>query len=377
MKVVFVSNYFNHHQRALSDALYKETNGNYTFIQTMPMENERIRLGWGETLPAYVKLSYGDFSAYQACVELINDADVVIAGNAPEKMVRARIRAGKLLFRYSERIYKNKRKLLQLPLRFIKYHWNNHPPENIYLLCASAYAAGDYRKTRNFVGKAYKWGYFPVVTHRHLDELIARKNENPRVSLLWVGRLIGLKHPEVAVLLAKRLRDEGYSFDLDIIGSGDMEKTLEDMIQANSLQNNVHMRHAMPPEQVREHMDRADIFLSTSDYNEGWGAVLNESMNSACAVVSSHAVGAAPFLINNGVNGFIYQNADVEDAFVKVKKLINETALRQTLAAQAHKTISDIWGAEQAAKRFVELANVILEGGNAQELYHSGPCSKA
>ena len=71
MKVVFVSNYFNHHQRALSDALYKETNGNYTFIQTMPMENERIRLGWGETLPAYVKLSYGDFSAYQACVELI------------------------------------------------------------------------------------------------------------------------------------------------------------------------------------------------------------------------------------------------------------------------------------------------------------------
>lgn len=376
MKVVFVSNYFNHHQRALSDALYKETSGNYTFIQTVPMEAERIQMGWGETLPAYVKLSYGDSLAYKACVDLINEADVVIAGNAPEKMIRARIRAGKLLFRYSERIYKNKKKLLQLPLRFIKYHWNNHPSRNIYLLCASAYAAGDYRKTHNFVGKAYKWGYFPVVTHRQLDELIARKNENPRVSLLWVGRLIEWKHPEVAVLLAKRLRDEGYSFELDIIGGGAMERRLEDLIQSNRLQNNVHMRYAMPPEQVREYMDRADIFLSTSDYNEGWGAVLNESMNSACAVVSSHAVGAAPFLINNGVNGYIYQNADIEDAFVKVKKLIDDTALRQTFAAMAHKTISDIWSADQAAKRFVKLANTMLAGAEAKDLFPSGPCSK-
>ena len=34
-------------------------------------------------------------------------------------------------------------------------------------------------------------------------------------------------------------------------------------------------------------MEKADIFLFTSDRREGWGAVANEAMNSACALVVS------------------------------------------------------------------------------------------
>ena len=33
-------------------------------------------------------------------------------------------------------------------------------------------------------------------------------------------------------------------------------------------------------------MEQADIYLFTSDRNEGWGAVANEAMNSACAMVA-------------------------------------------------------------------------------------------
>lgn len=48
-------------------------------------------------------------------------------------------------------------------------------------------------------------------------------------------------------------------------------------------------------DKVRGFMERAGIFLFTSDRQEGWGAVLNESMNSGCAVVASHAIGSVPF----------------------------------------------------------------------------------
>ena len=47
MKIVFVSNYYNHHQSAVSMALDKLTNGQYTFIQTEPMSEERLKLGYG------------------------------------------------------------------------------------------------------------------------------------------------------------------------------------------------------------------------------------------------------------------------------------------------------------------------------------------
>ena len=61
MKIVFVSNYFNHHQKALSDAFFNYTNGNYFFIQTSPMSEERIKLGYKEEcLPNYVLVSYDD-----------------------------------------------------------------------------------------------------------------------------------------------------------------------------------------------------------------------------------------------------------------------------------------------------------------------------
>lgn len=80
--------------------------------------------------------------------------------------------------------------------------------------------------------------------------------------------------------------------------------------------------------QVREHMQKANIYLFTSDYNEGWGAVLNEAMNSGCAIVASHAIGSVPFLINNNQNGLIYKNDDLEDLYIKVKLIINDKNLQ-------------------------------------------------
>ena len=80
------------------------------------------------------------------------------------------------------------------------------------------------------------------------------------------------------------------------------------MIREKKLEDCVHMLGAMSPDEVRKHMEQANIFLFTSDRNEGWGAVLNEAMNSGCAVVASHAIGSVPYLIKNGNNGYIYEN---------------------------------------------------------------------
>ena len=89
MKIIFVSNYYNHHQSALSNALFKLTKENYYFIQTMPMEEERKALGWGKgRLPSYVKESYCSNEINQECIDLINRADVVIIGSAPNKIIK-------------------------------------------------------------------------------------------------------------------------------------------------------------------------------------------------------------------------------------------------------------------------------------------------
>ena len=97
-------------------------------------------------------------------------------------------------------------------------------------------------------------------------------------------------------------------------------------------------------------MEESEIFLFTSDRNEGWGAVLNESMNSACAVVANCAIGSVPFLLNNGDNGYIYKDGDVDDLYNKVKSLLDNADERKCIAKNAYATMVDEWNAENAAQ---------------------------
>lgn len=101
---------------------------------------------------------------------------------------------------------------------------------------------------------------------------MAKKQLEDRwVSILWAGRLIPWKHPEAAIYLADTLKEQGYQFRLSLIGSGVMESQLRAIIQEKGLEDRVALLGALSPEQVRCHMEQAEIYLFTSDFHEGWG----------------------------------------------------------------------------------------------------------
>lgn len=376
MKVVFVSNYYNHHQAPFSEYMAKRDGVLYTFIETGRISEERRKLGWGiENYPPFVRNALLSKETYNESIRLINEADVVIYGSAPERFFKERLKNGKLTFKYAERIYKTGFKWWQQPLRFVKNLSRGWSKKNHYLLCASAYSYADFSKTFNFRNRAYNWGYFPQL--KRYDDFDLLINGKERNSILWAGRFIDWKHPESAINVAERLKKEGYSFNLKIIGTGVLEEDIKKSIEEKGLNDCVKMLGAMKPEQVREHMEKSEIFLFTSDFNEGWGAVLNESMNSACAVVASHAIGSVPLLVEDGKNGFIYKNGDEDDLFEKTRFLLDNPEKRVEVSKKAYRTISEKWNAEVAAERFLSLVNSINSGEKKPELYTDGPCSSA
>ena len=163
MKIVFVSNFFNHHQQPLAKAFYKLLGDEYTFIETAIMGEERVKLGWGGMQkPCYVKQMYIKEQT-AICQELINSADVVIHGSAPLWIIRQRLKDGKITFRYTERRYKKKCPIYMLPKYFFSDFKNYIRYKKFYMLCASAYTSADFSKTHTFRNKAYKWGYFTEV----------------------------------------------------------------------------------------------------------------------------------------------------------------------------------------------------------------------
>jgi len=310
----------------------------------------------------------------EECQSIINKADVVIYGSAPYALLADRLKKGKLTFKYSERIYKSGCPYHKLPWHFILYSKKYRRYKNFYILCASAYASADFAKTFTFLKKAYKWGYFTEVKRHDINALIDSKQKG---SILWVARLINLKHPEIAVEMARRLKRDGYVFNMKLIGNGELEGNIRSMIDKYSLGDCVHMLGAMRPELVRKHMEKSEIFLFTSDRNEGWGAVLNESMNSACAVVANGAIGSVPFLMKDGENGYIYRDSDIDDLYNKVKMLLNDSNERHRIGKNAYNTMIEEWNAENAANKFVALCKKMHSGEYRPFPYESGVCSRA
>ncbi len=367
MKLLFISNYCSHHQKPLCDAWFRRYGGDFAFIATEAMPDQRKAMHW----PEYEALPYA--LSREALPEAVEKAEMVVLGHAPLSLVQSRLKAGKPVLRYAERVFKSGYFRSKWLPRLLSYHWRYGRHRSLYLLAAGAYAAGDYHRHGAFLGKSYQWGYFPETRCYDVEQLLNRKE---RTAILWCGRLISWKHPEAALELACRLKESGYDFSLDIIGTGEMEAALQQQIAARKLSDRVHLLGAMPPDRVRACMEKAGIFLLTSDFQEGWGAVVNEAMNSGCAVVASHAAGAVPWLIQQEKNGLIYENGDLDTLFSQVKALLDSPVRQKELGRRAYETITVRWNAEVAAERFALLAQDLAERGKCMR-YSSGPGSPA
>lgn len=378
MKVTFYSNFLNHHQLPFCLAMYNKLGSDFVFVATEQIPQDRLELGYEDMNAKYpfVITTYDSVQKEQRAEQLSLESDVIITGSCPEKYITNRIMQNKLTFRYSERIYKRGLWRVLSP-RGLYYMYKNHiqyKKKPLYMLCASAYTAGDFALVGAYRNKTYKWGYFPEVIEYNIDNLLGEKQAKI-TQILWCGRFLDWKHPEKAIYVAKRLKESGYQFHLKMIGIGEKQEEIRELVQRYKLTEEVDLLGSMPPEQVRSHMEEANIFLFTSDFNEGWGAVLNESMNSGCAVIASHAIGSVPFLIDHKVNGLVYRNDDSDELYQHVKYLIDNPEKCQELGKNAYQTLKEKWNAENAVNNFLKLTQKILMGEGT--LVIDGPASVA
>lgn len=384
MKITFVSNYINHHQIPFSNACYGQLGDGYRFIQTEPMEEERVAMGWGREVDGipYVKNFYEE---PQVCRDLIIDSDVAIFGWIRREdlldvtaVIEERLEEGRPSLRVSERIYREGQWKAVSPRGLVR-KYRDHTrfrKKQVGLLCAGAYVASDFHLVRAYPDKMFRFGYFPETRHYTEEELEGRKERDGKIHFLWAGRFMPLKHPEYAVRIGEELQREGCSFHMHMAGSGAMEEELKRQVLEKGLAESFTFYGYMEPVRVREIMERCHVHLFTSNHLEGWGAVVNEAMNSGCAVVGSAEAGAVPYLIRHGVNGMVYRGS-YEDFAEKVKELVRDREKIRQLGRAAYRTISDKWNAEYAAGELLRFCRDWKEKGRMIPAAGDGPLSAA
>lgn len=376
ISIVFASNFFNHHEKPFCEELNALDDVDFRFVQTEEMSAERVKLGWGEDLSRYpyVVCAYGNNNEREKALALCRDADILILGSAPYDFVAERVKANRPTFYYAERLFRqgiwhmlNPSTFLAVMKRFVLPGRKS----NFYLLASSAYTAYDTARIGAFAHRRFKWGHF-IDTASHAS----RNDENKPTKLLWVGRFLELKHPEYSVKIAKALKDREVEFHLDIIGTGSEEVSIKKMITDFGLVDYITLHGSMTPDDVRGFMENADIYMFTSDFNEGWGAVLGEAMASGCAVVASHAAGATPFLARHDENALIYKSGDYSSFESQVMHLIDSPDTRQRLSEAAAATMRELWTPRVAAHRFYEVCKAIVSG-KPMPVFEDGPMSEA
>ena len=344
VKITFISNFLGPHQLPFCKAMVNRLGEDFKFVATEPMTEERIKLGWSldkDTYPFEIKANESN-ELQKKAEQLAIESDVVIIGSAPDSYIIPRLKRNKLTFKYSERPLKK------------GIHWNNiahiicgmwlhhgrFQSKPIYMLAASAYTAGDYARFGCYRGKCYKWGYFPEAKKYDPDELMKGKLsaasdglKSPCVSILWAGRLIGWKHPDASIRLAESLKKKGYSFKMTLIGTGEMEEQLHNMIRDKNLEDCVEMPGAMKASEVRSYMEKADIYLFTS--------------------------------------------GNQKQLEQQVCRLMDDAEYRMKLGLNAYHTIADLWNADVAAERLIDLCENIIFAKKTKSPYENGICSEA
>jgi len=156
---------------------------------------------------------------------------------------------------------------------------------------------------------------------------------NGEVRLLYVGRISKEKDLDVLAQAYRRLRDEGLSIQLFVVGHGPYSTTL-----AETMPDAVFTGYLKGKELAAAYAS-ADIFVFPST-TDTFGNVIIEAQASGVPVIVSDS-GGPKELVEDNTNGLITKSHDVEDFTRAIRALVVDPALRKRMGDQARQSVVD------------------------------------
>ena len=149
--------------------------------------------------------------------------------------------------------------------------------------------------------------------------------------LLFVGNIERRKGLDVLLMALGSLQD--LNLHLDIAGSINAESTyfqeIKRIIALNKLGRDVSFHGLLGPKNLVSLYQKADIFVFPSRH-ETYGMVLVEAMSFGLPIVAS-AIPTTIEIVQDGINGIIYETEDCEALAAAIRKLTSTNRLRRKI----------------------------------------------
>ncbi|SHH38625.1 glycosyltransferase [Winogradskyella jejuensis] len=155
------------------------------------------------------------------------------------------------------------------------------------------------------------------------------------INILFVGRLIELKGPILAIKIVEKILEARDNVILNIIGDGPMFSECESYIEINNLTDRIHLLGSKSQSDIKYHMKNSDIFLfpgivDGQGNSEAQGLVIQEAQAMQLPVVTSNVGGISDGLIDKKT-GFIVEESNVDTFVSKIVWLMDNPSIRKEM----------------------------------------------
>ena len=364
MKFVLLTNVVSPHKTPLAKEIAKIVGeDNFCYIAMRGLTDERLKLGWSESTNGNAWIKSKD------SISLAEDADMLLTDIRDFDLFEHRATRGLVTVYESERWFKPVRLFgAYLPgwVRLFSPHYFkmakrlaslldgddrfSYYPIGVWAMKDARLVCRLFGVPREKIGDRMQlWGYF--VAPSSARDI---KKANGPLKVCWAGRMMKLKRIDTVIDAVSILIAGGHDITLDIIGSGECEAQLR--ARAAKCLGRVSFMGSVPYAKMRSMMRQYDVYVLSSNGEEGWGAIVGEAMSEGVAVVGALEAGAPPTMLTNGENGFTFHCGDVNalaDALVRLEN----PDVRDKIVRNAHKTIEQFWSPAVGASRVLDRKN--------------------
>ncbi|MCC6396857.1 MAG: glycosyltransferase [Bacteroidetes bacterium] len=193
------------------------------------------------------------------------------------------------------------------------------------------------------------------------EETRVREREAMRISgslpvILYPGRIVAQKQPQVFLQTVRLLRQGGAQFRAIVAGDGPELEFMKQTAREWRLEEAVSFLGAVPNERIKELMMMADVLFLPSKW-EGISLTIYEAMAAGLAVVGA-AVGGQAELVTEG-SGILIQpstpEAEAETYAKELRRLLDDPAYRSRLQHEARARVEQHFSLTAMGDRLEEI----------------------
>src|SRR6056297_688083 len=183
--------------------------------------------------------------------------------------------------------------------------------------------------------------------------------------VLSVGRLIEWKGFQYLLQAAAEVKDKIQGFQLYIAGDGPEKTKFDQFVIDNNLEDHIIFLGNVPNEEIVDYYQCADVFvlpsiLDEQGNTEGLGVVLLEAMACAVPCIASN-VGGIPDIVQDGHNGFLVEQKDVQGLAEKMIWLLRDSEKRREMGQHARSFVKNNYDWEIKSRQLKDLYEKIIQ----------------